>query len=349
MPNFDGTFAAGVKVGVMMMRQLVIRGAAVSVAAIAVSVFAAGEFMGDRPLQPTGTVSGVSPDVRGASLVGGATAPSRPEMDGPALEFTALDTDADIVAAPNVQNDIVPDLVLADGVSAPEQEFCPPVMTARPAIDGLIDLQLAAPCNANERVVIGHGDLAFAVRLDAAGEYSAYIPALSAQVSVDAYLQDDTYLVATAQVPEFDDHARMVVQWTGVDAMSLHAFHSGAQFGEAGHLHASNPFDPNLEEAFLVTLGDPTVTEPMLAQVYSVPLSADAKTRLQLEVASVPGTCGMDLTAFVMPTHGPNAGTVQDLNVAMPGCDQGGGFAVIDLPFDLPEPDLLALTADQSG
>lgn len=332
----------------MMNRQLIIRGVAISVAAIGVSVFAAGEFLGDgRGLPPTGAVSGGAPDVLGASLTGGTNSAAKPDdsMDV-TWDFAARDTAPFTIAAPDVQTDILPDLVLIEQDAGPAPSLCSPDMSARPAIDGLIDLRLSAPCNMGERVVISHGDLAFAVTLDETGSYSAYIPALAEQASVEAFLEDDSTLQATTLVPDFADHARMVVQWTGPDAISLHAFHRNAGYGDDGHMHAANPFDPALEEAFLVTLGDPIVPEPMLAQVYSTPLTSATDTRLQLEVAATPATCGMDLTALIMPTHGPDAGNVRALNVAVPACGGDGGFVLIDLPFDVLAADQVALSLE---
>lgn len=296
-------------------------------------------------LPPTGSVSAVPPDVRGASLMGGAPAAPVPDQTlGATWDVAARDTTPNAAAAPDLQTDILPDLVLLDQDQGLAPAACAAEMSARPAVDGLIDLRLSAPCNMGERVVIGHGDLAFAVTLDDTGSYSAYIPALAEQAVVEAFLEDDTVLEATTLVPDFADHARMVVQWTGPDALSLHAFHRGADYGDDGHMHASNPFDPALEEAFLITLGDPVVPEPMLAQVYSAPLTAAPDTRLQLEVAATPATCGMDLTALVMPTHGPDAGNLRDLNVAVPGCGGTGGFVLIDLPFDMDPADQVALS-----
>jgi len=61
---------------------------------------------------------------------------------------------------------------------------------------------------------------------------------------------------------------------------------------------------------------------------------ADA-TRLQLELAVTEASCGTDMIAYVMPTHGPNAGQSQELAVAMPDCGSGAGFVIVDLPFDV--------------
>ncbi|MCC1481019.1 hypothetical protein [Roseibaca sp. Y0-43] len=351
-----------------MNRQLVIRGAAISIAAIAASVFLAGEFLGDKETLSAGAISADPAEIRGASVISPVGPGAGPQAAEPALEMSALDVSKDKTTVPNVQDSFQPELTFADqdAVAEPalsldqdlritqsgavETPLCAPDLTAKPAIDGLIELQLSAPCNANERIVLSHGDLAFSATLDMAGEYTGYIPALAADARVDVFLSDDTYLQAQTVIPDHADYARMIVQWTGPAQMGLHAYHRGAAYGEDGHIHAMNPFDPALEEAFLVALGEDEGVEPMLAQVYSVPLAQASETRLQLEVSVNARSCGTDLVAFVMPTHGDGAGVVEELRVAMPDCAVGDGLVILDLPFNpsVPAAQGLEFTSDNS-
>ncbi|CUX83702.1 MAG: hypothetical protein HLUCCA05_05480 [Roseibaca calidilacus] len=334
-----------------MDRQLIIRGAAVSVAAIAASVFLAGQFLGDKQTLAGGMITETPDEVRGASVVNSFGSADKVDEIAPELEFSALDRSTAPATVPSVQDGFQPELTFADATPATETPLCDASLTAAPAIDGLIEIRLSAPCSANERVVISHADLAFTATLDNAGVFAAYIPALAETAAVDAFMSDDTLLQAQTQVPDFDLYARMVVQWTGPDAVALHAYHRGADYGEPGHIHALNPFDPELEDAFLVALGDSTALEPLLAQVYSVPLAQASTSRMQLELAVTDATCGKDMTAFILPTHGPDAGTSQEVSVAMPDCANGAGFVLMDLPFDTATPPpadvLLSLDAPQ--
>lgn len=333
-----------------MNRQSVIRGAAVSIAAIAASFLLAGQFLGDKDVLTVGSLANSPTEVRGASIVGpyGTTSvPANAEHD---LTFSALDSSPERDAALPPQDSFQPELSFAEQAMPVEQSLCDAVFTASPAIDGLIELRLSAPCNARDRVVISHGDLAFSAMLDAAGGYSGYIPALAADARIDAFLSDDTYLQAQTSVADHANYARMIVQWSGAAKVELHAYHRGAAHGDAGHIHALNPFDPALEEAFLVALGDDTGLEPMQAQVYSVPVAASGATRLKLEALLNADSCGADLVAFIMPTHGAGAGIVEELRVAMPDCGLGDGLVIVDLPFNplAPVAGELEFTSDQS-
>lgn len=341
---------------VTMNRQLIIRGAAVSIAAIAASVFLAGQFLGDKETLANGAITDAPTEIRGASVVGSSGSTKPPADTAPALDIAALDKSADTSAAPSTEDGFQPELTFVDtsqSVAEPqpaEVSLCDASLSAAPAIDGLVEIRLDAPCNVGERVVISHGDLAYSALLDDAGSYTAYIPALSADAKIDAFLADDTYLQAQTEVADHHLHARMIVQWSGAANVSLHAYHRGAAFGEEGHIHAMNPFDTKLEEAFLVALGDNTGIEPMMAEVYSVPVDQAADARVQLEVAVDAQTCGTDLVAFVLSTQGQGAGSVEELNVAMPDCESGDGLVIVDLPFKSAPPtdDALELTAEQS-
>ena len=97
------------------------------------------------------------------------------------------------------------------------------------------------------------------------------------------FLAEDIYLQAAASVPEADDHVRVALQWSGEASFALHAYHDGASHGENGHVHALRPFDPNLEESFLISLGESGGPEPMVAEIYSVPVTFVENSRLEIE------------------------------------------------------------------
>ncbi|NBB99006.1 MAG: hypothetical protein GVY34_12730 [Alphaproteobacteria bacterium] len=339
-----------------MNRQVIIRGAAVSTAAIAASVFLAGQFLGDRATIADGDITDAPVEMRSASVVGSFGSATSKAEKAPVVETAALDKSADRAAATTAEDSFQPELTFAE-TSQPvaprqpvESSLCDASLSAVPAIDGLMEIRLDAPCNTNERVVISHGDLAYSASLDEAGAYTGYVPALAADARIDAFLADDTYLQAQTEIADHNLHARMIVQWSGAANVGLHAFHRGAGHGEKGHISVLNPFDAALEEAFLVGLGDSDGVEPMLAQVYSVPVEQAADSRVQLELGVDAETCGTDVVVFVLSTHGEGAGSVEELSVAMPECGSGDGLVIVDLPFNpvAPAAGTLEFTADQS-
>lgn len=254
----------------------------------------------------------------------------------PELVLGALDTDLRSDGAPRLDADFRPDLALelAEAVLDVHPADCTAHMTLEPSIDALVNMTIVAPCHMSERVVVSHGDLAFSAYTDEDGMLSAYIPALSEDASIDVYLADGTLLQARTLVEDVALHHRVIVQWTGDIGLSLHAFHRGAEYGSSGHVHASSPFDPDLQEAFIIGLGEARGPEDMLAHIYSVPTELLTMARVELEAAHDLRSCGKDLSAYILQSNGGQTAGLKELSLAMPDCGQDQGMAVISLPFE---------------
>lgn len=349
-----------------MKRQVLIRGAAIAFAGVAASVFAAQQFMGVPPQSAELTSPGARDQVNSASLMG-STAPANPtSQTQPELSFdavapeqrdiasadllrrqadadstemqqiTALDDRLTPSSGAALADDFQPPLTLAQAAPRATDASCAPNLTAITAIDGLIDMRLQAPCAPNARVVISHGDLAFSAYTDEAGVYASYIPALSVTSNIEVFLPDQTVLQAQSVVPDAAQHARVIVQWTGGASVLLHAYHRGAAYGQAGHIHASRPFDPAMDAAFVLSLGEARGPEPMLTQVYSIPSALLSEARLELELSVTTQTCGRDMTVYVAQKGTGQHGGLEEMVVAMPDCSSAGGLVVVPLPMSAP-------------
>lgn len=360
-----------------MQQQTIIRGAAIAVAGVAASVFASQHFLGGAPASYSAATPGPTEQVQAASLVGGGTVlpetsaadTAQAQAQAPALvlqptatgqddaaalpRMAALDTASEDAVRPDA--DFEPKLALAELDVMPAELSCTPSLSVHAAIDAMLDVNLSAPCHANQRIVISHDDLAFSALTDDNGAFSAYLPALSMQGNVDVFLADDTLLQDSAFVPDLDAHSRIIVQWTGADAFALHAFHNGASYGEDGHMHALKPFDPLIDDAYLMALGDNLGLEPMRALVYSVPVSHAEQASVTLELAFDRNACGRDVSAFVLQRGPFGVGDFHDVTLATPECANGGdGLVMVDLPLALAPAEAaapalgLSLLAEQS-
>ncbi|MDD7971173.1 hypothetical protein [Roseinatronobacter alkalisoli] len=354
-----------------MNSTIIVRGTAIAIVGIAASIFAAKEFIRDTPQQQAGMQQTVPKNTNGtfvgASLIGAGVGQSNeaapdasPELRlsagtqnsdtpvVPELTLGALDTGRTGDTAPRIDSDFRPDLALADAELHNSDTHCAPSIDVTASVDALLDLRILAPCNPSERIVISHGDLAFSAYTSGEGAFSAYLPALTATASVDAYLADGTLLQAQANVPDIAQHHRVVVQWTGDFGISLHAFHHGAAYGTSGHIHAANPFDPNMDASFIIRLGEARGPEPMLAHVYSIPAAMLEQSRMELEALHDTRSCGLDLAAYVLQISGGQQAELKEMTLAMPGCDQPQGVAVMPLPFEharQPEPQAAEYSA----
>ena len=351
-----------------MEKQVIIRGAAILCAGVGVSVFAAPHIFLDKPqLENTidlAILQSSTGEVRTAGLSGSApmlqfnTATARSDsltrdlapgalLAGAALEAdqmpdihsAALADEGTVAVNPEmaIGRELGLQLASADLIGA--SDHCTPRIAAVAGLDALIEISVTAPCHSDTRFVASHDDLAFSAFLGPDGQFSTYIPALATAGRVDVFLSDDTHLHATVEVPDALDHKRVVLQWTGAARFALHAYHDGADYGANGHVHAARPFDPNLEEAFLMSLGDLRGPEPMLAQIYSLPLNQVGKARVEVELAFSESDCGRDAMAFVSQTRGVTGTPVAELTFSAPDCPTTAGTMVMGLDLIAAAPD----------
>lgn len=368
-----------------MKRQVIIRSIAIAFAGIAASVFATKELLIDRSAPATEHAAGVTtePDsVKGASLIGAGTeaagkraasiAPepqlsaeradaslptlafAPPRAHAPAqekaaeLSLSALDGSLTPQTERVLREDFRPELALVEAGSMDDSLLCEADIRLMPLPGAMVRLQIAAPCQGEGRVVVSHGDLAFSVFLDGDGAYQAEIPVLASDARFYVFLPDDSLLQASAHLPDLDDHHRVVLQWMGNYGIGLHAFHRDAGFGATGHVFAESPHDPELAAARLITLGDARGPEPMLAQIYSIPVEQRDATRLEMEVTFDQQSCGRDILAHVMQIAPGLEGDLSEISLAAPECDAPAGLAIVKLPLQSP-PDETALETSEAS
>lgn len=201
----------------------------------------------------------------------------------------------------------------------------------------MIGLALDASCHPGERVVLRHGGLAVTAKTSSLGTLFVTIPAMNRTGEVSVLFSDGTTAEAAIPVPELAGVRRFAVQWMAEDAFQIHAFEGGADYGMPGHVSAADPHRPGPQKpglgdpakgGFLTLMGDDDVTLPMLAEVYTFPLDANAQVDLVVEAAVTEQTCGRELLGETLASVGGDV-LVTDLNVAMPGCDAEGDILVL--------------------
>lgn len=243
-----------------------------------------------------------------------------PEPTAPAPTLAAADPVAPLPAP------AVPEMA-PKAAEAPADCALDLALTAGPK--AMIAVALTAPCRAGERVVLRHGGLAFAETLDAAGNLALDLPALNATGEVSVLFPDAEILRDAVAVPDAAATRRFAVQWMADDAFQLHAFEKGANYGEPGDVHAGQPLSP--DGGLLVSLGDPGLDLPMLAEVYTWPADPAIAAEIVIESAVTQATCGRELLGETVVAQAGSV-TVTDLTLAMPGCDAVGDILVLKNP-----------------
>lgn len=195
---------------------------------------------------------------------------------------------------------------------------------------GTLKATLTAPCHPEERVVFSHTGLSFTLLTDAAGTASVTIPAMETDATVDAGFASGEVLSAARRVPDLDLLRRVAL--SGVGVLRLTAFENGAADGATEHYSAGQAGTPvAADAATMITLGDATIDDPKVVQVFTASAGATS-VAIAAEAEATEQSCGRTVRARVVSMV---AGTIEmndTLSQAMPGCDALGDMVQSPLP-----------------
>lgn len=236
--------------------------------------------------------------------------------------------------SPALTTDAAPDAALPGATADPAAEAaavadCTPGLTLVPAPQAMISVTLAAPCHGDQKVILRHAGLAIAERLDAAGGLVLDLPALSVTGEVSVLFADATIARDAAPVADAAGVQRLAVQWMADDSFQIHVLEGTATYGEPGHVWADQPVSPN--GGYLVSLGNPDLDLPMLAQVYTWPAGAGLPVLPTIEAVVTEATCDRELLGETIHAAAGKV-TVRELSLAMPDCDALGDILVLNNP-----------------
>lgn len=264
------------------------------------------------------------------------TAPALPpsaaplaEMPEPAMTVAEPDAPPRVSDGPTLA--ALPELppILPEPMAEPAVpvDSCTPAMMLAAGPQAMISVSIAAPCRAGARVVLRHAGLALAEELAGDGTLRLDLPALRQDGEVSVLFADALVLRDAVAVPEAAAVHRFAVQWMAGDTFQLHAFENGADYGQPGEVWSAAPVSPG--GGYLVSLGNPGLDLPMLAEVYTFP--AAAPVDLSIEATVTETTCGRELLGEVLEARAGKV-TVNELTLAMPDCDALGDILVLKNP-----------------
>jgi len=226
-------------------------------------------------------------------------------------------------------------------VSATTEIDCVPSMMAGSGDAAMVELAIAAPCHQSTAFTIHHQGMMFTAMTNESGAAKLTVPALAEVAVMIAAFENGDGAVATITVPDFADYDRAVLQWQGDTAVMLSAYEDGADYGDAAHIHGGNPGDfgraTAAEGGFLIKLGEPTVQDALMAEVYTFPSGMIANpldVMLVAEAEITPDNCGQDLAAQSIQVSPTGEATALDLEMIMPACDAVGDFLILQNMFE---------------
>jgi len=213
---------------------------------------------------------------------------------------------------------------------------CGVVVSAASRPSAMVNLSVAAPCLSETRMTIRHEELIFSAELDALGLYSVHVPALATDAVFTVALADGEVARTEVQVPDAEQAERVILQYNGRTGLQIHALEFGADYGEAGHVWAGNPRDAEvavkLGGGYLTALGDPTLEQPFLAEVYTLPretAARDGVVRLNVEAEVSNRNCAKTIAGQTLQRQPDGEMTPVALTLSMPDCDAIGEFLVL--------------------
>lgn len=193
-------------------------------------------------------------------------------------------------------------------------------LSAAPA--AMIDLVLTAPCNRGERVVIRHAGLSFTAVTSPDGTLRLQLPALEPEALVAAYFDGSEIALAKVAVPDANDHVRFALQMAHAVQFALRA--EGP--GQVNVGSSQRPIDN--APLRVLSFGEGTVAQPLLAQVYSYAAADPVAANVTVEIKITADTCGRTLPAETLLARDGKV-TLTRLAVAMPLCGTSGNILVL--------------------
>lgn len=218
---------------------------------------------------------------------------------------------------------------------------CVPAIQGTAQAGAMVLIDVVAPCFAEMAFTVHHQGMMFSARTDADGAASLLLPVLAEVAVVIAAFENGDGAVATTEVPDFADFDRAVLQWEGLDVVTLSALEAGAAFGEAGHIHRGNPGDTDrlnvAEGGYLIRLGDPEAGKGLMAEVYTFPsgqTESAIEVFLMAEAEITSANCGKELSAQSLQVNRNGGLNALDLTMVMPDCDAVGDFLILQNMFE---------------
>jgi len=252
-------------------------------------------------------------------------APSAPPLSNPGAALPERLAQAD-AAQP----------VMTDQPLSPFGLPCGLTVTTEPLPAAMVALDIMDPCQANARVVVEHSGLNLTGQTDAMGILTMDVPAFESPAFFSVRMPDGATASALVGLPDIASYTRVGVQWQQDRALELHAMEFGATYGDPGHIWRDNPGfvarAENGEGGFMTYLGEITVENPMLAEIYTFPrdtLDADGTVRLTIEAEVTQANCGQDTLARTLETDGDGNVAVIELTFTVPGCDAVGDYLLL--------------------
>jgi hypothetical protein len=255
-----------------------------------------------------------------------------PKRETPPTLPQTEDSDPLRVAA-RIGVDRLPDTALRQPKSVDE---CAADLTGELRASAMVALTLTAPCLPHSRVTLHHTGMMFTILTDDRGVAKIDVPALSEKSVFLAMTEDGNGAALEIDVDTVELYDRTVVQSRGISGIGLHALEYGADYDSDGHVWSGAPRAADVASAgeggFILRLGDPTLANANIAEVYTFP-SVTARSggdvRINVEIDVTDANCGRVIEGETIQVSRGAQPKVSELNVTMPECEAVGDILLL--------------------
>lgn len=181
------------------------------------------------------------------------------------------------------------------------------------------------PCVPRDRVELTYGGFEFTMTTNATGALSIDIPLLaSAETLTATGSGGETQSVSVA--PQGNTTIwRTALNWRGEDGLTVHAYEFGAHTHGPNHVTAGQSTTRSFGR--ILRLGDPSVSDAAIVEVYGHPLLGDVPSgtvEMVVAIDVTPQNCGRDVDATIWTSQGGSVSQQMDVSVGLPDCDAVG-------------------------
>lgn len=262
------------------------------------------------------------PVVHQPLLASTASLPPQPPAADAAVRRSAVPDSASLsTPADSGLGDLVGITTVAASAPPAGSEQCEPQLALAPLPGAMIQAQLTAPCNRNERIVVRHSGLAFSAVTRADGTAAVMLPALKTEAMVAVYLEDAQLVLGQVTVADAAAYARYAIVWDSPIELELRVTDGDKVL--VGSLSPAEGSEPRV-----MALGHDRAADPVLARVYSVPGSDLGDADITGELRITPATCGQTLRVETLYATGGEVEQAEQ-SVTVPLCGTAGDILVL--------------------
>lgn len=308
----------------------------VNQAALPVQVTTASNIAAVDAAAQTAAISPMVDPLSRADDLASLTAPGSLDNSKPGINLTPANSPPEFLQAN------LPFTPGAQVITAPaQQQFCKINLEGAAVSGANIQLQIDSACKAGQVATINHAGLAFSVEVNAQGETTVTFPAMESEAEVSVSFEDQSSASLTVSVPEIESFVRAGVSWQSGVNLDLNAIEFGAAMGTEGYITPASPRDYRTSRikggGYLEQLGDPTLPNGSLTEVYSLPVARNQQRgtiELAILLDNAERYCGQAISAKTSRTREGQEAIVRNVRFNVPLCGTAVGQVVLPGAID---------------